>query len=319
MLECIAGGVDMQDGVGPVVACLPIGEQLGKDPLALIGSLGSVDDVDKGFMAWPVSGFPEGTQRQFFTFRDGPVHDSADVATALVASGSFPDCAVDKALPAVVGSDQEQALLQLSTKLYVEQLEGSHWRLTDIGLKKLISVSRLGQPSLVCQPRPGVPLEDQTSHELILLMHEGGWTWARWVGSRGQPSGYRHGQPKHWFTSGVTVCKAYLTALLRADDLFEQGLEMIPHAAKEQVPHSPPTVVPENCPSSDGLVPTQGFPRPRPSVPLSVRFPSLARRLQPSGMAFHYVGFWRGRFLAASENQYDITYFPKGVHEDSSG
>lgn len=223
----------MHDGGGPIIACMPLGEHLGKDPLSLIGSLGSVDSVENGFLSWPLS--RGGGQEQSFTFRDIPFQDCADIATALVVAGSFPQCTVLSSLVATEGSDRARALLQLCQRSYVEELQPGHWRLTEIGLKQLISVSRLGVASRVCQPRADIALEDATSHELISWMRASGWSWARWTGSRRQPSGYSRGQQKQWFTSGVTVCKAYLMALLRADELFEGGLEMIPHASAEKV------------------------------------------------------------------------------------
>ena len=86
--------------------------------------------------------------------------------------------------------------------------------------------------------RPDISLEDRTAWELISLLEGDGWVWHQWTPpsrrrphSPPLPSGFAPGSPKIWYSSGVRACTHYLVCLLRADSLFESGLQMIPHAA----------------------------------------------------------------------------------------
>ena len=83
-----------------------------------------------------------------------------------------------------------------------------------------------------------------TVFELINELQVEGWTWRRWLPKSARPKraeakhptpdGYIVGQAKLWFTSGVTVVKQYVLALLSAEDLKSQGLAMVPHGKDQR-------------------------------------------------------------------------------------
>ena len=84
-----------------------------------------------------------------------------------------------------------------------------------------------------------IPLMSRATWELLLTMKDAGWTWRLWRKptqrqvDRGVvpplPEGYKEGDPKVWFTSGVTVSPDYLRPLLCTGALMADGLDMVRH------------------------------------------------------------------------------------------
>lgn len=66
-------------------------------------------------------------------------------------------------------------------------------------------------------------------------LREAGWRWEHWTGRRSLPVGYMKGAPKVWYSSGLSPHRRYLELIVRAEDLFDRGLAMVPHARRPEV------------------------------------------------------------------------------------
>ena len=95
---------------------------------------------------------------------------------------------------------------------------------------RLISFWQLRDPKpFLASPREHVALSDRTSYEYLLMLLDDGWEWRKWVRNNKQDAdashivGYTPGQPKVFFsncTEIFPVCRFYLLALLRAEDIL---------------------------------------------------------------------------------------------------
>ena len=134
--------------------------------------------------------------------------------------------------------DLEQ-LVRLRDNGFAEQSIDGGWRFTLHGVQLLQFAVRLADATPVFQPHRDLPLSDRTLWELQVALKEDGWSWAPWItpSSRTQksqrenfiPESYRIGEKKVWFSGKGLPSAAYLMCLLKAPDLLEQGLEVIPH------------------------------------------------------------------------------------------
>ena len=79
--------------------------------------------------------------------------------------------------------------------------------------------------------RPDIALEDRAPYELIRMLREAGWTWSilpRTVQAR-KPLQYQRGSAQVWYSVSTAVVPDYLRCLLMSEELFDQGLDAVPH------------------------------------------------------------------------------------------
>jgi hypothetical protein len=110
------------------------------------------------------------------------------------------------------------------------------WRLTHNALRRLVFGRPLLNPRDVHEPRE-LPLPQLSTFELLQVCWRSGWTWA-FMSRRSQRTRFydcKAGAPKVFYTTGLSVGKSYLLALLSAEQVFEKGIKQIPHGATEAV------------------------------------------------------------------------------------
>ena len=114
------------------------------------------------------------------------------------------------------------------------------WFFTDAGAQRLRTAALPTKPQQVFALRVGEDLEQLTVFELVMTLRNSGWQWELWVPPSGLTrrvagkfTAYAEGQPKIWY-SGMAHGPRYMMALLRAETLFQQGLEAIPHGPPEK-------------------------------------------------------------------------------------
>ena len=108
--------------------------------------------------------------------------------------------------------------------------------LTSSGLERLAFGVQVCNPLPVVSPRMHVPVgELSTLHALQRLLHAG-WLWDMLPNKRQlHAAPYVRGGPMIFYSAGVEIELPYLRALLRAEELFDEGLPSLPHglAAEE--------------------------------------------------------------------------------------
>ena len=97
--------------------------------------------------------------------------------------------------------------------------DGRSWQLTEEGLQSISYAWRLGKPFPVLTVREGVALEDATSWEVLKFLDQEKWTWRKMPSRKPEP--YKLEDAKVWYTSGHTVVRPYLLALLNSKSLLE--------------------------------------------------------------------------------------------------
>ena len=81
-------------------------------------------------------------------------------------------------------------------RMISEEDDATHWRFTDVGLQKLVVVSRVAFPDTISQAADCTPLDQSlTTYELLDGMISRGWCW-HFANPKNTQS-YVVGQPKH--------------------------------------------------------------------------------------------------------------------------
>ena len=144
----------------------------------------------------------------------------------LCSLSAFPGS--DQALHEQDGSADAIMLDALADKGIVDRLPAyigtSRWQFTEDGVRRLSLAQRLAQPRLVCAPRTGVPLKDQTPWELLNSLQGAGWHIAK-ASKKHRMLPYVQGGDKVCYLAYTDLGRAniYAQSLLLADDLFEAG------------------------------------------------------------------------------------------------
>lgn len=105
-------------------------------------------------------------------------------------------------------------------------------RLSTLGASRLSCVVGLMEPRLVCELRPAeLALEDRTDFELVMLLAREGFVWAKLPSARNARLAlqYTRGADKKWYSSSDTPNRLYMIVLLRAEEIFDHGIQTIPH------------------------------------------------------------------------------------------
>jgi hypothetical protein len=169
--------------------------------------------------------------------------DSSDVLRQLFAQRAFPHTATRWT---VLRSDRcTSFLFLLQGSGLVDSIDSlvtpgfaASWQFTAKGLRSVLTCSRLGVCSPLCDVRLGTPLRDRSAYELQLMLRDGGWTWHPLPGprttARRELQAYSVEGPLHWFArpsgQSFAVAREYLLCLLDAEVLKrDHGVDEIPH------------------------------------------------------------------------------------------
>ena len=161
--------------------------------------------------------------------------DLHPVLVKLLQVGATPAIALQEAYRSTGVGNEVIVLNYLHGQGLVEN-EGERWRLTPQAMQSLATTVRLADPQPLFARRPNTEVGDMDTWELMLQLSEQGWVWKRYI-SRGKnrtPASYKKDDPKVWFSTKV-VSNRYMQCLLKADELFDQGLSHVPHRAKEDI------------------------------------------------------------------------------------
>lgn len=134
---------------------------------------------------------------------------------------------------------KQRGMLEVQGPTDMAQDPRDHWFFSPKGMRKLSFGVELPLEKQIAieDIRRGMPLEDLTSYELILMLNDGGWTWRPLTPRAKALSHDLVASPRElvWF-SGAATQREYLLALLKGLELHEQyGITLILHYAKPKV------------------------------------------------------------------------------------
>ena len=115
--------------------------------------------------------------------------------------------------------------------LVTESQPSGRFQITRDCAKSVSPSQCLSNPVPVFAVRPDIALEDRTPYELIRMLREAGWTWSilpRTVQAR-KPLQYQRGSAQVWYSVSTAVVPDYLRCLLMSEEMFDQGLDAVPH------------------------------------------------------------------------------------------
>ncbi|CAE7229370.1 unnamed protein product [Symbiodinium sp. CCMP2456] len=153
------------------------------------------------------------------------------LVTALLEAKGIPGepyVEVPERLQDVGNQLQQRGLLQQVPNRMAA--EGSLARLTDVGMASVQTVCVLTNPLPVCRISSDA-LADYDAMELLLALESSGWQWKPLPTGRAARVALRHtpDSPREWFSMSHVINKQYLLCLLYADELFDKGIQCIPH------------------------------------------------------------------------------------------
>ena len=254
---CVGAGGKLSKGA--VVVChLPMcaGNALTSEDVLISGTSSATQDVSGQFLLSNFHGSVEELQTSMRKWRKpelcwtlqeidvlgmqhGELHDVLD---GLVAAGAFQNNPLSLGFSALPGQVAPLQLMEQHGLTCRSGQQDIRWFLTCAGAEQLTSCTRLKNPAQLFQVRGHLKLEDRTTYELMMLLQEESWQWRRWVPvskrtRRLSLAGhtfdeYRKGQPKLWYSTDLPSA-TYMRVLLKADELFEQGLPAIAHGRDE--------------------------------------------------------------------------------------
>lgn len=156
------------------------------------------------------------------------------LVSELVTAGAYPEAdETDWFTPRAPG-DVDSLRAWQDAGLVASCGRGRRWHLTASGVANLRACWQVASPEPCFRPRAGVPLQEQTSFELLCHLRSEGWAWRPLPARRPFPEGYKVGGLKEWL-SRLTPYREYLVALLRADELQGRGLRNVPHGMPQRV------------------------------------------------------------------------------------
>ena len=99
----------------------------------------------------------------------------------------------------------------------------------------------VSKPVRVFAHQLAISRDKMSKYELMAIVEDDGWTWQQWLPPSQRTTRmaalsfepYVRDGPKVWY-SGKVPSKVYLRCLLTAPDLFDLGLEMIPHGCDDK-------------------------------------------------------------------------------------
>ena len=131
-------------------------------------------------------------------------------------------------------------LAQLSAEGVIDSIEpddpteSKRWVITSTGVQRLVQMNSLASPTEVSRARPGIPLKDKTSEELMIALRDEQWTHAY---RRGPVVPYNAVDGNRtWYTTAkqANLSRNYLLALFQFDQLKAAGvIEDIEHGRTE--------------------------------------------------------------------------------------
>ncbi|CAK9110214.1 Uncharacterized protein SCF082_LOCUS51195 [Durusdinium trenchii] len=141
-----------------------------------------------------------------------------------------------KSKSARISTDLSHIVPLLADQGYIEEND-SGWFITKEGVASMSFLHMLSNPKAL----PAIvdkPLGDLSLCELLVKARQTGWVWKKFPTNKKARADLRYklGEPRVWYSTGVTVHRHYLLCLLGAQKLFsDYAIEWIPHSAPQQV------------------------------------------------------------------------------------
>ena len=131
----------------------------------------------------------------------------------------------------------------------VGQLRGGSealaWQLTALGVQQLQCLRRVAAARPCLEPRPGVPVEDLSNYERLVMLFDQGWQWRPLPSTPAARAALpafpfvqeaQHGGAAHRiFYTTLEVNAEYLMCLLQPERLAGLGITEVPHGRTREV------------------------------------------------------------------------------------